>query len=444
MMNYIQSYIIFNVLCLNIIYFYLVVIHNNMGDSALRANNESYLVSSIYQSAESESRQSNPVHYRFNKSIVPSSVDFDTQVQMSNPGFNQTFRAEVPRKSFSWSGFIKLEVSYTGAAGATFSTMFAEGRDVHNNLGFLNAIDEITLETRKEVLYRMKQLSLYTWLEGQEEELRDAYKLVMLQGVKDDLGTAPNQTTDLSGSTITLNHYIPLSIFPCFRDHRQSMQLDFIEPLQVVVRMKASSALNETGSTKLTTGLTSADITSAVLNTSHFMLDNDALNKYYKMLEGQPKLQRISEEYYENVNVISADGSNDEKGVKIEGVHNATKVCLVARNSVGQVVDITSVKLTDGNKDLLNYNGVENKILAYRGLKGFTYSDTKVQEIDFSVVDGDLHGESYGGSLSFNHMIDPRIFVKTSEAADVHIIARQLNTLHINTASGSVQKGSSD
>lgn len=421
--------------------FYLADIHNNMADQ-LRANNESYLVSSIYQSAESEDRQSNPVHYRFNKSIVPSAVDFDTQVQMTNPNFNQTFRAEVPRKSFSWGGFVKLEVSYTGDPGALFAAMFADGKDVHNNLGFLNAVDEITLETRKEVLYRMKQNSLYTWLESQEEELRDAYKLVMLQGVKDDLGTAPEQL-DLSGATIKLYHYIPLSIFPPFRDHRQSLQLDFIEPVQVVIRMKASTSLNASSGDRLTSGLTSATILSAVLNTSHFMLDNDALNKYYKMLEGQPKLQRISEEYYENVNVIE-DVDSTEKGVKIEGVHNATKLCLVARNSNGKVVDITSVRLTDGNKDLLNYNGVENKILAYRGLKGFTYSDTKVQEIDFSVVDGDLHGESYGGSLSFNHMIDPRIHVKTSETANVHIVARQLSTVHINTASGSVQKGSSD
>lgn len=415
----------------------------------IRSNNESYLVSSIYQSAESESRQSNPVHYRFNKSIVPSAVDFDTQVQMSNPGFNQTFRAEVPRKSFSWGGFVKLTVSYTGAANAEFQNIVT-GDGKHTNLGFLNAIDEITLETRKEVLYRMKQRSIYTWLEGQEEELRDAYKLVMLQGVNTD-GTGTSSATNgvnINDKTASANHYIPLSLFPPFRDHRQSMQLDFVEPLQIVIRMKAVSTLvDDTNDDVALVGggdLTSATITQAVLNTSHFMLDNDALNKYYKMLEGQPKLQRISEEYYENVNVIEDASSNVEKGVKVEGVHNATKVCLLAQNAKGKVVDITSVRLTDGNKDLLSYDGVENKILAYRGLKGFTYSDTKVQEIEFSVVDGDLHGESYGGSISFNHMIDPRIHVKTSETADVHFIARQLSTIHVNTASGSVQKGSSD
>jgi len=411
----------------------------------LRANNESYLVSSIYQSAESESRQSNPVHYRFNKSIVPSAVDFDTQVQMSNPGFNQTFRAEVPRKSFSWGGFVKLKVSYTGNAGASIQNVLSTGE--HTNLGFLNAIDEITLETRKEVLYRMKQRSIYTWLEGQEQELRDAYKLVMLQGVKDD-GTGNSATAvSINDTTGNVLHYIPLSLFPPFRDHRQSFQLDFIEPIQVVIRMKASSNLADDTNDNVTlvggATLSSATINEAVLNTSHFMLDNDALNKYYKMLEGQPKLQRISEEYYENVNVIE-NVSSTEKGVKVEGVHNATKVCLLALNANGKVVDITSIRLTDGNKDLLDYDGVENKILAYRGLKGFTYKDTKVQEIDFSVVDGDLHGESYGGSISFNHMIDPRIFVKTSETADVYFIARQLATVHINTASGSIQKGSSD
>lgn len=414
----------------------------------IRSNNESYLVSSIYQSAESEDRQSNPVHYRFNKSIVPSAVDFDTQVQMSNPGFNQTFRAEVPRKSFSWGGFVKLTVSYTGAASAEFQDILGDDGK-HTNLGFLNAIDEITLETRKEVLYRMKQRSIYTWLEGQEQELRDAYKLVMLQGVNTD-GTGTSSASggvDISGKTADANHYIPLSLFPPFRDHRQSMQLDFVEPLQIVIRMKASSTLVDATNANVALvgggALTSATITEAVLNTSHFMLDNDALNKYYKMLEGQPKLQRISEEYYENVNVIENVNST-EKGVKVEGVHNATKVCLLAVNSLGKVVDITSVRLTDGNKDLLSYDGVENKILAYRGLKGFTYSDTKVQEIDFSVVDGDLHGESYGGSISFNHMIDPRIHVTTSETANVHFIARQLSTIHVNTASGSVQKGSSD
>lgn len=416
-----------------------------MADSQLRANNESYLVSSIYQSAETESRQSNPVHYRFNKSIVPSAVDFDTEVQMSNPNFNQTFRAEVPRKSFSWGGFIKLEVKYTGAASAAFQDVVGAGK--HTNLGFLNAVDEITLETRKEVLYRMKQHSIYTWLEGLEEELRDAYKLVMLQGVSTDgTGSSSDGITTLDDGDATINHYIPMSMFPPFHDHRQALQLDFVEPIQVVVRMKAASTLQSaTSNVTLVSGgaLTSATIESAVLNTSHFMLDNDALNKYFKMLEGQPKLQRITQEYYENVNVIE-NVSSAEKGVKIEGVFNATKLCLLALDSNGKVVDITSVRLTDGNKDLLKYDGVENKILAYRGLKGFMYKDTKVQELDFSVVDADLHGESYGGSLSFNHLIDPRLNVKCASAADVYIIARQLATLHINTASGSVQKGSSD
>jgi len=275
----------------------------------------------------------------------------------------------------------------------------------------------------------------------------------MLNGVLND-GTGNKPASDsVTDASVTVNHYIPLSLFPPFRDHRQSFQLDFIEPIQVVIRMKPATQLD--GKLFGTAALASAVINSAVLNTSHFMLDNDALNKYYKMLEGQPKLQRISEEYYENVNVIELTagnvtaGSLEEKGVKIEGIHNATKLCLLAlKDGTNEVADITSVRLTDGNKDLLSYDGVENKILAYRGLKGFTYSDTKVQELDFSVVDGDLHGESYGGSLSFNHMIDPRIHVKVQEgtpaATSVYLIAKQLSTVHINTASGSVQKGSSD
>lgn len=409
--------------------------------SQLRANNESYLVSSIYESSKKEDRQVNPYHYKFDRSIVPHAIEHDTEVVFSNPKFNATTRVELPRSGFSFSGFVKLEVSITGGAAATISDLLSATHR-HTNLGFLNCVDEITLETRKEVLYRMKQKAIYDWIESLDEESRNAYKLLCLQGVTDEIGTAFGGT-DISGATKTVYFYLPLQMFPPFSNPRQSMHLGFVEPIQVVLKLDSKSSL--VGASKLVSNLTeeTTSVVSAVLNTSHAILDSDAENAVLQRYAAESKLQMITHDRYECANTVEAVSANF-KDMKLEGLKNVVRMSVIAINSDGKVVPIKAVKLTDGNKTMFNYTGVESRVLAFHGLKPNMYKENNIVHLDFALTDEhELVGESYSGSLSVENMIDPRLHVMSSENATVYVVGTQLSTIHINTASGAVLLGSS-
>jgi hypothetical protein len=417
----------------------------------IRANNQSFLLSSIYKSAQDNESVSFVTDYHFDRSIPPSGIDYGNEVSVpaatSNNGFSNSYTLEIPRQGFSMAGHLKLQVKVETATqnGAIIDVM--SGAKKNLLFGLLHSINTLELRTKKEVLYRHNQHSLKAWLEGiNHEQQREAFRLVMCQGVNDD-GSPANQTvTAGAGNAKTVNFYIPMGVFAPFMESSQAIDLDFAEPVQLKITFEPSTSLTGAFATVTAGGtLTCSLVGNLVVNTSNLIYDADARNSIlenYNKTEGG-KIQKITYDYYLNNNV----GKKLEP-IKLEGMKNV--LCLyvmVVVNASQELKPVKSVRLTSGNKTVLSVDNAEAKILTFRNFKGGSglYKDTFVYELNFSLKDHTLVGNSFGGALSVENLVDPRLIVDHDGAANDHsiyIVAKQLSVLHMQVSNGGLLLGS--
>lgn len=430
----------------------------------IRSSNQSFLISSIYQTAKDQNAVSYVTNYAFDRSVAPCGIDYGNEVSVSvgssNGGFSNSYTLDVPRLGFSNSGHIKFTVKVIPATtnGTWLNVM--TGALKNTLFGMLERIETLELRTKKEVLYRHNSASLISWLESLPNEVqREAYRLVMCQGVDTEGDAVAGTITHTTGAGGEATFYIPLAVFPPFYESTQSIDLDYSEPCQIKITFGAQDlkrviATNGTYANAVA-GHLQGNLT---LNTSALVYDADARNSIlqaYDKADGG-KIQKMSYDYYINNNI----GTKNQP-IKLEGMKNVlslfvfvkkTKTDDAAGADLYNLVPIKKIRLTSGNKTILEFDGVETKILAFRNFKGGNalYKDTFVYELNFSLKDHTLVGNSFGGALSIENLVDPRLIVDHTDDNDadntheVFVVAKQLNVLHMLTSNGSLSLGANN
>lgn len=419
-----------------------------------RASAESFLISSIVSTGASENREVIPTEFSYNKSTPMMAVEHSlTTAPASTPVLGQQVVINVPRIGFSHNSFLRVKLTITAAAGvgnnATIADVFSSAL-FSKEQGLLRLFRTLRIKTRKQVLFQHDRHSAWVALETlEDEQLRDILRLCMCQGVKANGTGASSAQVITQGSSEDIYWYIPLGLlFPMFGGNvAHSLDLAFVEPLLLEFTTEAGSAVF--GADRFISGtvLGTASMTSCDLVSSHIMYDSDAYNKILKKYQSTSKIQVIGQDYYLNNNVIAITGGAGEGQAKLEGVKNATSLYVVAYDANGRVLDTTTrIRLTSGNKDIVNYTRFEAQALAFNSFKkGKSYKDNLVVELGFSMNSPLLDLESYGGALSVGNLIDPRVHLTASGAvAQAVIVAKQLHTYVISTANGSVELGASN
>jgi len=418
----------------------------------IRSNDNSFLVSSIYTTAQDNNALVDVNEYKFDRSIVPSAVDYSREVvaniPASNGGFASVYHFELPRSGFTNTGHIRLDLKAEAGQvnqNITVRNMFDAG-NYHYVFGFIHAIDNIQLRTKKEILQQLSTRDIIAWLEDLPYvEQREAVALVLSQGVKETQSSSAGATANAQVGTkgsVEFSVYIPLSMFPQFHEATQSIDLQHAEPLMISLKLKDRTVL--VGAAKQLFADTNApdiQITSAVLNISNMIYAPDAYNNVLKMYEGTDKTQKITHEFYSNTNIGVGNGVS----FKLEGMKNVVKVYIQAVKD-NALQPITKIRLTSGNKTILEFNGLETKLLAFKNFKGMNnYKDTWVYTLSFGLQDGQLVGNSFSGSINFAELTDPRLEVKSSAAdSQIFVSVKQLSVIHMSTASGFLTLGASN
>lgn len=424
-----------------------------------RANAESFLVSSIVSTAQSENRVVYPTDFAYNKSTPLMSVEHSiTTSPASAPQLGQQVNIPVPRLGFSSNSFIRIGLTFAQAGGASpannlvveniFTTTL-----ISKEQGLLRLIKTLRVKTRKSILFNHDRHSIWASLETlQDDILRDIFRLAMCQGVL-QTGIGASAAGALAGNaTRTVYMYVPLQLlFPMFGGKSQhSMDLAFVEPLTIELTTEAGSVMF--GENKFITGTVvetgGVYMTSCDLVSTHNLYDADAYNQILKKYQGVSKIQYISSDAYTNNNVIALGANTNEVQMKLEGIKNATSLYVIGYDAKGRVSEhISNVRMTSGNKDLVNYSRFEAQALAFTNMsKGKSYKDNLVIELGFSLNNDLLDLESYGGSVSVSNLIDPRIHLRGSgtAVAECYCVAKQLSTVVVSTANGAVELGASN
>ncbi len=427
-----------------------------------RANAESFLVSSIVSTAQSENRVVMPHEFSYNKSTPMMAVEHSiTTSPASSPVLGQQINLSVPRIGFSGNSFIRIGLKLT--VGGTVTTndltigdLFTSGL-ISKEQGFLRLIKTLRIKTRKQILMNHDRHSMWVALETLEDEiLRDIFRLALCQGVE-QTGIGKSAKGVQAGGAATAYDfymYIPLQLFfPMFGGKSQvALDLQFCEPISIELTTEAGSVLF--GADKFITGTAhgtaGVSMTSCDLVSSHNIYDADAYNQILKKYQSMSKIQYISADFYTNNNTVSVAANTTEVSGKLEGIKNATNLYVVGYDNVsGRVVEtLARVRLTSGNKDILNYSRFEAQALAFTGLsQGKAYKDNLVVDLGFSMNNPLLDLESYGGSISVSNLVDPRVHLTgtgTGNAFTGYVVAKQLSTVVVSTANGAVELGASN
>ena len=422
-----------------------------------RANAESFLVSSIVSTAQSENRVVMPHEFSYNKSTPMMAVEHSiTTSPASSPVLGQQINLSIPRIGFSANSFIRvgLTIGGSGATPAndlTVADLFTSAL-VSKEQGLLRLIKTLRIKTRKQVIANHDRHSMWVALETLEDDvLRDIFRLALCQGVLQTGVGASAKGVILGNASTTVYMYIPLQLFfPMFGGKsQQALDLAFVEPLTIELTTEAGSVLF--GANKFVSGTAHASagavMTSCDLVSSHNIYDADAYNQILKKYQSMSKIQYITADYYTNNNIVSVGANTNEVSAKLEGIKNATNLYVVGYDGDGRVSEhLARVRLTSGNKDILNYSRFESQALAFTGLsQGKAYKDNLVVDLGFSMNNPLLDLESYGGSISVSNLVDPRIhLVGTGTAFTGYVVAKQLSTVVVSTANGAVELGASN
>lgn len=426
-----------------------------------RANAESFLVSSIVSTAQSENRVVMPHEFSYNKSTPMMAVEHSiTTSPASSPVLGQQVNLSVPRIGFSGNSFIRvgLNVVAGGASPAndlTIADLFTSSL-ISKEQGFLRLIKTLRIKTRKQVLANHDRHSMWVALETLEDDvLRDIFRLALCQGVK-QTGIGESAKGVVAGATsLAVYMYIPLQLFfPMFGGKsQQALDLAFVEPLTIELTTEAGSVLFDkagplpsliSGTAHASAGVS---MTSCDLVSSHNIYDADAYNQILKKYQSMSKIQYITADFYTNNNTVSVGANTNEVSAKLEGIKNATNLYVVGYDGAGRVSEqLARVRLTSGNKDILNYSRFEAQALAFTGLSvGKAYKDNLVVDLGFSMNNPLLDLESYGGSISVGNLVDPRIHLTGAGTAFTgYVVAKQLSTVVVSTANGAVELGASN
>lgn len=421
-----------------------------MADAIIRAQKESHMVSNVYDTAESSDAVVNPFQYALEKAIVHGGIQFQEQSSKTPSASGSSSVAfDVPRVGYALAGSY-IRNTYNVAvvtANADINPSVADGTVEDNKMGLLDAIESISVKSRRTELMKIDKWGILAALRDMPQEKRELYNLLVKQGVKASDGFTTSAQEVAAGSNVDVYQYIPLDLICSFfsGDVRQSIYLGLAEQLQIVVKFDAMSNTQTDTIKWADTTNTTVTVTESLLSTNHYQLEAEEEKRLFAEMAQSAESKYIAYEYVSSSNsgVLAVAGGNS---IRMENFKLITDLYAFNYDATNEeLAYVKSVSVKSGNKVIAGpMNPSESALQMLSNMNQF--KDSYVLKVPFAVGSDNNSTSSFKGVLAVDNLIDPRCNITGSQTTSpdtVELVARGIIGLKMNHSTGALTLTSS-